>query len=483
MLRNAIPPLLVAALAVGGCSVNPATGTRQLALIGEDQEVAIGREADPEIIASMGLVEDDELQAYVDRVGRSLAAVSERPDLPWTFRVVDDPVVNAFALPGGYIYITRGILAHLDSEAELASVLGHEIGHVTARHSVNQMSKQQLMGLGLGIGMVLAPEMQSLGNLAQTGLGLLFLKYSRDDERQADELGLRYMERREYELTEAAPVFRMLEAVSQAESGGQRVPGWLSTHPDPGARADRLDRLASATGASDGRVGEQELLDAIDGVVYGVDPRQGYFDGSLLVHPGLAFQIRFPGGWQTANQRSRVLGVSPEQDALLELTLAPEDTPEAAAKSFLGQEGLTVTRTWRKSVHGARAVWGSFEVPNTETPLAGRVAFVAHGGSAYRLLGYGRDNTWLKYLSAMERWAESFQELTDPNLLGIQPPRLEIVRLPQEMPFEELVDRYPSSVPKREVALLNRLSPGVRLPAGSAFKTVVGGVGAPEEDR
>lgn len=217
----------------------------------------MGREADPQIVASMGLVQDDELQAYVDRVGRSLAAVSERPDLPWTFRVVDDPVVNAFALPGGYIYVTRGILAQFQSEAELASVLGHEIGHVTARHSVNQMSKQQLMGLGLGIGMVLAPEMQSLGDLAQTGLGLLFLKYSRDDERQADALGLRYMDRKGYDPSQMAPVFRMLEAVS-ASDGGERVPGWLSTHPDPGARADITERQVAGMTPTGHRIGAEE---------------------------------------------------------------------------------------------------------------------------------------------------------------------------------------------------------------------------------
>ena len=135
------------------------------------------------------------VQAYVERLGKGLAAKSERPDLPWSFKVVDDPTVNAFALPGGYIYVTRGIMTHLRSEAELVAVLGHEIGHVTGRHSASQMSKQQLAMGGLIVGMAVEPELQRFGGLAQQALGLLFLKFGRDDENQADELGLRYMAR------------------------------------------------------------------------------------------------------------------------------------------------------------------------------------------------------------------------------------------------------------------------------------------------
>ena len=133
-----------------------------------------------DIVASMGLYPDGDLQAYVQELGEELAARSERPDLPWTFRVLDDPVINAFALPGGYIYVTRGLLAYLDSEAELAGVLGHEIGHVTARHSVNQISRAQVAQLGLGVGMILAPELQQFEGLASASLGLLFLKFGRD---------------------------------------------------------------------------------------------------------------------------------------------------------------------------------------------------------------------------------------------------------------------------------------------------------------
>ncbi|HXV85129.1 MAG TPA: M48 family metallopeptidase, partial [Gemmatimonadales bacterium] len=220
------------------CAVNPATGERQLMLVSEGQEIAMGREADPQISGQYGLYPDTALQGYVRALGQRLTAVSERPGLPWSFRVVDDPIINAFAVPGGFLYVTRGILAHFNSEAELVAVLGHEIGHVTARHSASQMSQQQLAQVGLVAGMVLAPRFQDFAGVAQAGLGLMFLKFSRDDERQADELGLRYLVRARYDPREMPKVFAMLASVSQGEDGN-RLPSWLSTHPDPVDRQQR----------------------------------------------------------------------------------------------------------------------------------------------------------------------------------------------------------------------------------------------------
>src|SRR2546422_2039162 len=226
---------MLAGVGAGGCAVNPATGSRQLMLISESQEIAMGRDYDKQVAASIGLDPDSGLQRYIQQFGAPLAATSERPNLPWSFRVVDDPVVNAFALPGGYIYVARGILAPLNSEAELAGVVGHEIGHVTARHSVSQMSKQQLAQIGLAVGTIASPEFERFAGLASAGLGVLFLKYSRDAERQADDLGLRYMRRVNYDPREMPHVFELLTRVSQAQGGG-RVPEWLAPHPQPQKR-------------------------------------------------------------------------------------------------------------------------------------------------------------------------------------------------------------------------------------------------------
>src|SRR5205814_9316931 len=172
------------------CATNPVTGKRQLALMSEAQEIAAGQQNDAEVRRDMGVYEDRALQEYVSGIGMRLAAISERPNLPWHFTVVDVPAVNAFALPGGYIYITRGILPFLDDESQLAGVLGHEIGHVTARHAVEQYSKATGAQLGLILGSIFVPGGAQLGQAAQTGLGLLFLKNSRDDEAQADRLGV-----------------------------------------------------------------------------------------------------------------------------------------------------------------------------------------------------------------------------------------------------------------------------------------------------
>src|SRR5687768_9342800 len=222
---------------ISGCATNPATGRRQIMLVGEAQEIAMGQEADQEVASSLGLYPDEALQAYVAGLGKALAATGERPSPPWTFRVVDDPVVNAFALPGGYIYVTRGIMAHLNSEAELAAVLGHEIGHVTARHTANQISKQQVAQLGLAVAMVASSDVGRYAAVAQQGLGALFLKFSRDDERQADELGLRYLQRTDHDPRQMPAVFSMLERVSAADSAGA-LPEWLATHPSPENRRE-----------------------------------------------------------------------------------------------------------------------------------------------------------------------------------------------------------------------------------------------------
>src|SRR5947199_106687 len=315
-----------AALAAGlvsGCATNPATGARQLMLISESQEIAMGHDYDKQVVASIGLYPDSGLQRYLQQFGTRLAATSERPNLAWTFRVGDDPVVNAFALPGGFIYVTRGIFAHLNSEAELAGVVGHEIGHVTARHSVSQLSKQQLAQLGLAVGTIASPEFEQFAGLASQALGVLFLKYSRDAESQADELGLRYLRRGNYDPREMPHVFEMLDRVSQAQGGG-RVPQWLATHPNPENRRGRIEQeIAAGPQTFAGTaVNRESYLQRLDGLVFGANPREGYFKGSQFFHPELRIRMTFPDGWTMSNGKEAVVAVSPQQDAMVEVAPA-----------------------------------------------------------------------------------------------------------------------------------------------------------------
>ena len=196
--------LVTMVLGITACATNPATGKREFTLVSESQEIAMGQDGAQSVLKESTVVPDSLLQVYVRTLGLSLAKTTERPEVPWSFIVLDDPVVNAFALPGGPIFITRGILTHMTSEAELVSVLGHEIGHVTARHSVRQMTNTQLAQVGLVAGSILSPRIAQFGDVAQAGLGLLFLKFGRGDELQADELGFKYALSNNYDVREMA---------------------------------------------------------------------------------------------------------------------------------------------------------------------------------------------------------------------------------------------------------------------------------------
>ncbi len=283
MMQARLAGLMLTLLPLVGCATNPATGGRQLMLVSEAQESQMGLQQDEQILASGQVYEDPALQDYVQDLGSQLAAKSERPELPWTFRVLDEEIVNAFAAPGGYIYVTRGILSHLNSEAELATVLGHEIGHVTARHSANQISKQQLMGVGLAVGMILEPAVAAWSDVAQAGLGLAALKFSRDDERQADNLGLRYMVGAGYDPYQAPEVFDMLNRVTRA-SGAGAMPSWASTHPQPENRTDLIEgRLAEIEPLPANLTVERRgYLQRLDGMVFGQNPREGLFRRGAL---------------------------------------------------------------------------------------------------------------------------------------------------------------------------------------------------------
>jgi len=475
--RIALALFILAVMLGTACAVNPATGKKQFTLISERQEIEIGRENDKAIVAQMGLYEDEALQAYVQKLGHHLASRSERPDLDWTFRVVDDSAVNAFALPGGYIYVTRGILAHMDSEAELASVLGHEIGHVTARHSVSQMSKAQLAQIGLTVGNAVASDkVQKFAGLAQAGLSLVFLKFSRDDERQADDLGLRYLVVGGYDPRPMAEMFDMLDRVSAAAGGGT-VPGWASTHPKPANRRERAETKLAALEQdfSDWPARRGEFLAQIDGLSFGDDPRQGYFKDRRFYHPDLRFRMEFPDGWKTQNTRQAVIGVSPEEDAVVVLTLAGQETPEAALDQFFSETGIRRTGPAMGSISGLRTAGDGFLVESEEGNIQGRVGFVSHGGQIFRLLGYSEEYRWSSHESPIRRALASFDNLTDRRALEVQPKRLKIVRADRASSLDQFASRHDATVPVGTLALVNGLDTDARLQSGRTYKVVTGG--------
>jgi predicted Zn-dependent protease len=479
--------LIPALLVVAACATNPATGKRQLAMISEEQEIAMGREADQQIQQQLGLYPDQDLQAYVNRIGQKLAAESERPNLPWTFRVVDDPSVNAFALPGGKIYVTRGLLTHLTSEAELASVLGHEIGHVTGRHSVEQMSKAQLAQIGLIAGMIAKPELaRQYGDIATQGLQLLFLKHGRDDERQADELGLRYVNNENYDPREMPGVFETLRRVSEQQErqqggSGGKLPGWLLTHPTPQERIQTISSKvaqleSSGTSFANRTVNREGYLKQLDNVIYGPNPREGYFVGNTFIQPELAIQMRFPQGWRTSNEKSAVGAMSPNQDALIVVTLSQDNSPQAAAQRFFSQQGVQQGQSLRADLGGLPAVARVFGVQGTQQgDLQGIVAFVENNNRVYQILGYTPSQRWRTYDNVIADSIGTFERVTDRNALNVQPKRVDVVSIPNSMTLDEFARRYPSTVDTATLAIINQADQNTRFPAGTEVKRVVGG--------
>lgn len=465
----------LAAASLAACATNPVTGRPQLSLVSEAQEIEMGRQGAQEVQQTIGLVDNPALQDYVQRVGARLAAHSERPGLPWTFRVVDDPSPNAFALPGGYIFVTRGLMDMMNSEAQLATVVGHEIGHVTARHSVTQISRAQLAQLGLGIGSIFVPAVQQLGNLAGAGLNLLFLHYSRDAENQADELGFRYALNENYDVRQMPQVFASLQRVGELEQQSS-LPSWLESHPDPQSRIQRTEqRIAALNRSLEGTtVARNEYLQRVDGLVYGENPRNGYFQGSVFLHPDLRFRMVFPQGWKTQNLPQAVVAVSPQQDAVMQLTLAPQATPDQAAQQFFSQQGVQAGQVSRQSINGLPSVAGYFQAQTQQGVVTGVASFVSLGGRTYQVLAYSPSQRFGLYQGVFQQSVGTFGPLNDPQALAVQPDRVRLVRLDRAMTLAEFNQRYPSTVRIEELAVINQVQgPGAVLPAGTLVKRVV----------
>jgi predicted Zn-dependent protease len=462
--------LVVLALLIA-CATNPATGKKELMLISEGQEVALGQQEDQKAVASFGVYDDPALQDYVANLGQSIARDSERPNLPWTFRLVDDPAVNAFALPGGFVYMTRGIMGYLDSEAELAMVMGHEVGHVTARHSASQMSSQQLMSLGMGIGMIAVPELRRYGDLAQLGLGLLFLKFGRDDENEADTLGLRYSKRLGYDAAEGAQAFRMLDQLSEQSEAG-RVPGWLSTHPDPGDRYQRLLASVQQQGLEGGNVRREAYLERLDGMMFGENPREGFFREGAFYHPDLRFRYELPQGFKGQNTRQAVWAVSPNGDAAFQLTLEEGDSPDRAARAFFGRQEIRTLDAERTSVNGLNAVVGTFDAVSGQTPMRGLAAFVHLDQRVYRLIGYTGQRSWNRYGRSFGAALNSFGPLRERWALNVQPNRIDIVVPRRDMTLEQFMKAFPSDARPETIAIINQVGRGETFKAGRQAKRI-----------
>jgi predicted Zn-dependent protease len=472
--------VLAGGLGIGvlGCARNPVTGKSELSLVSESQEIQMGQQAAQEVAQSIGLYNDSKVQAYVADLGKRMAANSERPKLPWEFHVVDDASVNAFALPGGFIYVTRGLMTSINDEAELATVIGHEIGHVTNRHSVQQISKAQLAQLGLGIGSILSSDIARFGQLASAGLSILFLKYSRDAENQADQAGFRYALNQNYDVREMTKVFETLNRVGEAGGAG-KLPEWLATHPNPENRIQHIEKILDTlhVDLSKGKVNREEYLRYVQGMTYGDDPRQGYFEGTRFYHPQMRFEMTFPDGWKVQNTPQAVASISPNEDAIMQLALAGQASPREAAQQFLSQQGVQAGQGSTASINGLPAASSYFQAQTQQGVIEGIVSFVSYGGKTFGLMGYTQSGKLSSYDRAFQNTIRSFAELRDRSKLDVNPARVELVKLNRSMTLDQFNAQYPSSIPLEQLAIINEVEdPGTTLQAGRTIKRVVGGI-------
>lgn len=440
----------------------------------------MGQEADPQIVAQFGLYDDPELQRFIEEKGQQMAAISHRKDLPYSFKIVDSPVVNAFAVPGGYVYFTRGIMAHFNNEAEFAGVLGHEIGHITARHSASQQSKAVLAQLGLVVGMVVSPEFAQFGEMASQGVGLLFYKFGRDDERESDELGVEYSTTIGYDAQEMADFFRTLQRTSAAE-GASPVPTFLSTHPSPEERLETVTELArewkKKLPMDEYEVGRDSYLELIDGLVYGEDPKQGFFEAGYFYHPVLKFQFAVPEDWSKLNSPQAVQMAPKDGKALMTLTLATEPSLEAAAQALLKKYGMQLIETEELTVNGSPAIAMIAEQPAQPDQQRPAIRTLTHliqyEGKIYNLMGVSTAQDFAAYAQRFTQISRSFAPLTDQEKLNRKPERIEIVTVPYRKTLAQVLTEH--NVPAdrlEELAIMNGMMLEDQLEKGTKIKTI-----------
>ena len=418
---------LLAIMAAIACAVNPVSGKKELMFFSEKAEIAMGQDTDRQIKQQFGIYQDKDLNAYVNSVGQKMVPYSHRPKLQYHFAVLDTPVVNAFAAPGGYIYVTRGIMALMGSEAELAAVLGHEMGHVNARHSMKRLSGQMLATIGLVLGSVLSKDIAKVAGLASVGMQLLFLKFSRSDEYQADSLGVRYARQAAYSPAEMLRFFSALENMS-VETGGHKIPSFLSTHP---MTSDRIAKVKAMVSSRDVRlaVKTEPYLRKVDGMVYGDNPRQGFTENGVFYQPEMAFQFTIPTGWVVNNTPMQV--IVGEKDGKAALILQAETSTQnldqylqAKAKEF-GQAELMKS----DPVNRFLSRHAFFRVPQEQSdPLAVRLTCIRKDSMIYSFTGLCAYGSADIYQPLLDQAIHSFQRLNDPRYLNRRPQHLSLLR-------------------------------------------------------
>jgi predicted Zn-dependent protease len=476
--------LLIAGLA-SGCATNPVTGKTDVVTMTAEQEVAIGRAQHPKVLQQYGRYDDEALQAYVSGIGQRIAAVSHRPDLQYTFTVLDSDQVNAFALPGGYVYITRGIMAYLNSEAELVAVLGHEVGHVTARHAVRQATGATATGVGATLIGILtgSGDLAAVANMAGSAL---ISGYGRDMELEADDLGAQYLNRLGYDPDAMIDVVRLLKnqellEVRQARDEGREphvYHGVFATHPDNDTRLKEVVAAAHKVSTGEARPdGRQVYLEHIDGLPFGPSRAQGVVRGSRFYHADMGFTLAFPTGWTVQNLPSKVVAITPQKDAFLELS-AMAVPPDTGPKEFLARNlaGTPLSDAGPLQVNGlpgytavAREVtlpWGNRGPARFAVVYYNNLAYVFRGGTRLNAAMSASDPLFLSSI-------KTFRRLRDNEFALAEPDRIRLLTATPQTRIEQLAGSSPiRQYPAERLRLLNDLYPDKEPASGQVLKIV-----------
>jgi len=466
-------------LLLGGCAVNPVTGQSQLMLLSEQDEIQLGIKTDQAVTEQYGEYDSPALQRYVSSIVLPIARLSHRPNLPWSVKVMDTPVVNAFAAPGGHVFVTRGLLAAVNDEAELAGVIGHEIGHVTARHSAQQYSQQMLAGLGVQLGQAVAGSFGDLvGPVLEAGTGLLFLKFSRDDERQADSLGVEYASRAGYDARHMADFFETLQRQQSLQGGsGGSLPEWFSTHPNP---LDREASVRAQTADWQARLPQQQFrsnrdnyLNQIDGLVFGADPRQGFREGDWYYFPQHQVQFRIPSGWQFAREGNRIQMAHPQQRAAVAFGIEEQGSLDQVANAFVNALQARVLDSRLATVDGMPSKQLVCAVNQNGQQVRVLARFFLKSNRVFMFYGFCAEQDVNSFAALIEQPAESFGRLTDAAKLNRQPQRLAVVTVKKSQPLQAVLESYRvDNSLWAQVAWLNAMTLSSPVTAGQRVKLV-----------
>jgi predicted Zn-dependent protease len=423
--------LTLAILIISACSRNPITGKKEAFVMSESREQALGDQSDPSIVASFGLYPDQTLQEFIESKGQQMARISHRNHLKYEFKILDSPVVNAFALPGGYVYFTRGIMAHFNNEAEFAGVLGHEIGHISGRHSAKQQRNSILTQVGLIAGVILSKEFANYAESAGQSMQLLMLKNGRDHETQSDQMGVEYSTKIGYDATYMAGFFKTLNRLSGGDEG-QRIPTFMSTHPDPLNRYAKVGQWAKEEQKNypnkTFKENRNQYLRMLEGLIYGEDPRQGYQEGNTFYHPELKLQFPVPTNWQLANSPQQVQMAPKDGKAMMIFTLATEKTLNEAATNFVTQNKLQKKEDANLTINGfpAKAIVSEQVDEQGAVTLKIVTYFIQDGSTIYLFHGMAEPANFLIYKNLFRNTMEGFARLTDRAKINVQPDRIHI---------------------------------------------------------